>query len=298
MITCGTQVVSGSTGGGGASLPATPADALLDEAAPSTIVVLDADGHGEGLSPALLAPTLLTAALALRRPAGSSALLWECTESASPLASTGSVACSLANAGAATIGHTEPLSPLAGTCVRFTGASTSECVGGAGVYPSTATTTAATMWAWVVIRTMPTGFDAGAVVCRDYALTGGGWSDPYCAAVMLRAGGVVVGMGSFGASPAYDEIASAAGEVAINRLHLVGLTYSAGTLRVWVDGRQVASKSVAAPLAWGSAGSWHLGASGNGDRLDGQILRTGVETAAWTQTQWATLYRQTMGAAS
>lgn len=297
MITCGTQVVAGSSGGG-ASLPATPADALLDAGAPSTLVVLDADGHGEGLPPALLAPTLLTAALALRRPAGASALLWECSEGASPLASTGSVACSLANAGAASIGHTEPLSPLAGTCVRCTGAATSECVGGAGVYPSTATTTAATMWAWVVIRTMPTGFDAGAVMCRDYATTGGGWSDPYCCAVMLRAGGVVAGMGSFGASPAYDEIASSSGEVAINKLHLVGLTYSSGTLRVWVDGRQVATKSVSTPLTWGTDGSWHLGNSGGGNLFDGQILRAGVETSAWSQTQWATFYRQTMGAAS
>ena len=280
-------------GSGGASLPATPAAALLDAGSPSTIVVLDASGVGEGLPPALLAPTLLTAALALRRPAGSSALLWECSEGASPLASTGSVACSLANAGAASIGHTEPLSPLAGTCVRFTGASTSEVVGGAGVYPSTATTTAVTMWALVVIRTMPG--TAGCVIARDYGAT---WVAPYGAFVDILPGGVVRAFAPFGASPAEDTVSSSSGEVAINRLHLVGLTYSSGTLRVWVDGRQVATKSVASPLAWGSAGSWHLGGNGGGNLLDGQILRAGVETSAWSQTQWATLYRQTMGAAS
>lgn len=291
MITCGTQVVAGSSGSG-ASLPATPADALLDAGAPSTLVVLDADGHGEGLPPALLAPTLLTAALALRRPAGSSALLWECSEGASPLASTGSVACSLANAGAASIGHTEPLSPLAGTCVRFTGASTSECTGGAGVYPAGATTTAVTMWAWAVIRTMPG--TAGCILARDY---GASWADPFGCFVDILPGGVVRAFGAFGSSPAYDTVSSGAGEVEINRLHLVGMTYSSGTLRVWVDGRQVATKSVASPLTWGSAGSWHLGANGGGNLLDGQILRAGVETSAWSQTQWATLYRQTMGAA-
>lgn len=296
MITCGTQVVSGSSGGGGgASLPATPAAALLDESAPSTIVVLDADGHGEGLPPALLSPTLLTAALALRRPAGSSALLWECTESTSPLASTGSVSCELANAGAAVIGYTEPLSPLAGTCVRFTGASTSEVVGGAGVYPSTATTTDATMWALVVIRTMPSV--AGCVIARDYGAT---WTAPYGAFVDILPGGVVRAFAPFGASPAEDTVSSAAGEVEINRLHLVGCTYDGTTLRVWVDGRQVATKSVASPLTWGTDGSWHLGGNGGGsaDAFDGQILRAGVETSAWTQAQWATLYRQTMGAAS
>lgn len=293
MITCGTQVVSGSTGGGGASLPATPADALLDAGSPWTIVVLDADGRGEGLPPALLSPTLLTDALALRRPAGSSALLWECTESTSPLASTGSVACSLANAGAATIGHTEPLSPLAGTCVRFTGASTSEVVGGAGVYPSTGTTTAVTLWALVVLRTMPG--TAGCVIARDY---GASWSAPFGAFVDILPNGVVRAFGAFGSTPTYDTISSGAGEVEINRLHLVGATYDGATLRVWVDGRQVASKSVGTPLTWGAAGSWHLGGNGGGNNPDGSILRAGVETSVWSQTQWATLYRQTMGAAS
>ena len=69
-------------------------------------------------------------------------------------------------------------------------------------------------------------------------------------------------------------------------------------LRVWVDGRAVASKSVDTPLAWGAAGSWRLGANGGGNGLDGRVLRAGVETSAWSQTQWATLYRQTVGAAS
>ena len=250
MITCGTQVVSGSSGGGGAPLPATPAAALLDESAPSTIVVLDADGHGEGLPPALLSPTLLTAALALRRPAGSSALLWECTESTSPLASTGSVSCSLANAGAAVIGYTEPLSPLAGTALRCTGASTSEVNGGAGVYPSTATTTAVTLWALVVLRTMPGS--AGCVIARDYGAT---WTAPFGAFVDILPSGVVRAFAPFGSTPTYDTVSSAAGEVEINRPHLVGCTYDGTTLRVWVDGRAVASKGVDTPLTWGAANS-------------------------------------------
>jgi len=37
-------------GGGGGSLPATPASALLDVSNPSTLVGLDADGHGEALT--------------------------------------------------------------------------------------------------------------------------------------------------------------------------------------------------------------------------------------------------------
>lgn len=51
MITCGTQVVSGSTGGG-ASLPATPSAALLDAGAPSTMLGLNSSGVGEALSAA------------------------------------------------------------------------------------------------------------------------------------------------------------------------------------------------------------------------------------------------------
>jgi hypothetical protein len=49
MITCGTQVVAGNSGGG-ATLPATPADALLDAASPSTMLGLNGSGVGEALS--------------------------------------------------------------------------------------------------------------------------------------------------------------------------------------------------------------------------------------------------------
>ena len=289
MITCGTQVVAGSSGGGGStSLPATPADALLDAGSPSTMLGLNASGVGE----ALLASTVLDRLLALRRPAGSSALLWECSEGASPLASTGSVSCSLANAGAAVIGYTEPLSPLAGTALRCTGASTSEVNGGAGVYPSTATTTAVTLWALVVLRTMPGS--AGCAIARDYGAT---WTAPFGAFVDILPSGVVRAFAPFGSTPTYDTVSSAAGEVEINRPHLVGCTHDGTTLRVWVDGRAVASKGVDTPLTWGAAGSWRLGANGGGNGLDGSVVRAGVETSVWTQAQWATLYRQTMGAA-
>lgn len=258
------------------------------DATPSTILGLDATGAPEALS----SSTVLDRLLALRRPAGSSALLWECSEGASPLASTGSVSCSLADAGAAVIGYTEALSPLAGTALRCTGASTSEVNGGAGVYPAGATTTAVTMWALVVIRTMPGS--AGCVIARDYGAT---WTAPFGAFVDILPSGVVRAFAPFGASPTYDTVSSSAGEVEINRLHLIGATYDGSTLRVWVDGRQVASKSVDTPLAWGAAGSWRLGANGGGNGLDGSVLRAGVETSAWSQTTWATRYRQTMGAA-
>ena len=258
------------------------------DATPSTILGLDATGAPE----ALPSSTVLDRLLALRRPAGSSALLWECSEGASPLASTGSVACSLADAGAAVVGYTEPLSPLAGTALRCTGASTSEVVGGAGVYPSTATTTAVTLWALVVLRTMPGS--AGCVIARDY---GASWVAPFGAFVDILPSGVVRAFAPFGSTPTYDTVSSAAGEVEINRLHLVGMTYDGTTLRVWVDGRQVASKSVDTPLAWGAAGSWRLGANGGGNGLDGSVLRAGVETSAWSQTTWATRYRKAVGAA-
>jgi hypothetical protein len=258
------------------------------DATPSTMLGLDADGAPE----ALPSSTVLDRLLALRRPAGSSALLWECSEGASPLASTGSVSCSLADAGAAQIGYTEALSPLAGTALRCTGASTSEVNGGSGVYPSTATITAVTMWALVVLRTMPSV--AGCVIARDYGAT---WTSPYGAFIDILPGGVVRGFGAFGASPAEDTVSSSSGEVEINRAHLVGLTYDGSTLRLWVDGRQVASKSVASPLAWGAAGSWHIGANGGGNLLDGSILRAGVETSVWSQTTWATRYRKAVGAA-
>jgi len=258
------------------------------DATPSTILGLDADGAPE----ALPSSTVLDRLLALRRPAGSSALLWECSEGASPLASTGSVSCSLADAGAAQIGYTEALSPLAGTSLRCTGASTSEVVGGAGVYPSTGTTTAVTLWALVVLRSMPG--TAGCVIARDYGAT---WSAPFGAFVDLLPGGVVRAFAPFGSTPTYDTVSSAAGEVEINRLHLVGATYDGTTLRVWVDGRQVASKSVGTPLTWGAAGSWHLGGNGGGNNLDGSILRAGVENSAWSQTTWASTLRKAVGAA-
>lgn len=262
------------------------------DATPSTVLGLDANGAPEALS----SSTVLDRLLALRRPAGSSALLWECSEGASPLASTGSVSCSLADAGAAVIGYTEPFSPLLGTALRCTGASTSEVIGGAGVIPSTATVTAVTLWALVVIRAMPSV--AGCIIGRDYGTTGGAWSDPYGTLLDILPGGVVRALAPFGASPVADALSSGTGEVEINRLHLVGFTYSGTTLRVWVDGRQVATKSVTSPLTWGTDGSWHLGGNGGGsaNTLDGQILRAGVETSVWSQTTWATRYRQMVGA--
>ena len=283
-------------GGVGTPLPAAPAAVLADAGAPQSLVVLDDEGEGTALPIADVAGTMLELNLARRRPAGSSALLWECDESSSPLASTGSVACSLADAGAAVIGYTEPLSPLTSTALRCAGASTSEVIGGAGVIPSTATVTAVTLWALVVIRAMPSV--AGCIIGRDYGTTGGAWSDPYGTLLDILPGGAVRALAPFGASPVADALSSGTGEVEINRLHLVGFTYSGTTLRVWVDGRQVATKSVASPLTWGTDGSWHLGGNGGGNGLDGSVLRAGVETSAWSQTTWATLYRQTMGAAS
>jgi hypothetical protein len=279
--------------GGGASLPATPAAALLDAGAPSTIVVLDASGVGEGLPPALLAPTLLTAALALRRPAGSSALLWECSEGASPLASTGSVSCSLANAGAAVFDFVDPVSTLDGGAVHFTGGATSEVTGGAGVYPGSATTTAVTMWAVINIHTMPAV--AGCVIARDYGAT---WVAPFGAFVDILPSGVVRAFAPFGGGPTDDTVSSASGVVEINRQHLVGMSYNGTNLRVWVDGVRVANKAVASPLTWGSAGTWHLGANGGGNLFNGVVIRAGVETVAWDRADWALAYRRLVGTTS
>lgn len=243
------------------------------------------------------AASLVAPTLALRRTAASAstALLWECNESASPLASTGSVACNLANAGAAVVNFIDPLSTLDGGALHSSGATGSDVVGGAGVYPGSATTTAVTMWALINIHTMPTGFTAGMTVCRDYAVTGGPWVPPYGTAVMIRASGTVTGAGVFGGSPTYDEVSSAAGVVEINRQHLVGMTYDGANLRVWVDGVRVANKAVASPLTWGAAGSWHLAGSGNGDLLNGVVMRAGVENAVWTRADWALAYRRLTG---
>ena len=243
------------------------------------------------------AASLVAPTLALRRTAASAstALLWECNESASPLASTGSVACNLANAGAAVFNFVDPLSTLDGGALHSSGATGSDVVGGAGVYPGSATTTAVTMWALINIHTMPTGFTAGAVICRDYETTGAPWNPPYATAVMIRASGVVTGLGAFGAVPTYDEVSSAAGVVEINRQHLVGLTYDGSNLRVWVDGVRVANKAVASPLTWGAAGSWHLAGSGNSDLLNGVVIRAGVENAVWTRADWALAYRRLTG---
>ena len=288
--------INGNTVGGGA-LPTTPAAALLDAAHPNELVNLGAGGVGSSVTVDVLAGALVAPNLALRRqPAvASTAMLWECNETASPLASTGSVACSLANAGAAVFNFTDPVSTLDGGALHSSGAANSDVVGGAGVYPGSATTTAVTMWALINIHTMPTGLAAGMTVCRDYAVTGGPWAPPYGTAVMIRASGTVTGAGVFGAVPTYDEVSSAAGAVEINRQHLVGMTYDGANLRVWVDGVRVANKAVASPLTWGALGSWHLAGSGNGDLHNGVVIRAGVENAVWSREDWALAYRRLTG---
>lgn len=282
---------------GGVALPTTPAAALLDAAHPNEIVNLGAGGVGSSVTVDVLAGALVPPNLALRRqPAvASTAMLWECNEAASPLASTGSVACNLVDQGAATFNFTDPLPSLDGTCVHFTGAATSEVRSAAGIYPDAATSTLITMWAVINIHTMPTGFAAGAILCRDYRAPGDPWADPYCTAIFVRASGVLAGTGAFGAGPTYDDIASSAGVVVVNKQHLVGLSYDGTNLRIWVDGVRVGNKAVGSPLTWGSAGTWHLGSSGNNDLFNGVVIRAGVEKAAWGRADWALAYRRLVG---
>lgn len=298
MITCGSQVIEGSwSGGGGTTLPAVPSAVLLDAAHPNEIVGLDGVGAGTSVTVASLAQTILGPTLALRRTAAtaSTAMLWECNGLASPLTSTGSVACNLADAGAAAFNYTDAQSTLNGGAVNFTAAAGSEVVGGAGVYPDAATTTSCTMWAIVDIHVMPTGFSAGAIICRDYAVTGGPWANPYGTGILIRASGVVAAIGAFGGPPTYDEVASATGVVVAGKQHLVGITYDGTTLRVWADGVSVASKAVASPLTWGATGSWHLGNSGGSDLFGGTVIRAGVETTVWARADWALAYRRLTG---
>jgi len=291
--------INGSTGGG-ASLPATPAAALLDAAHPNELVYLGGAGAGASVTLADITPALIGQSLAARRTAatGTTALLWECTEAASPLASTGSVACNLVNQGAATLSFTDPLPSLDSTCVHFSGAATSEVRSAAGIYPDAATSTLITMWAVVNIHTMPTGFSAGSILCRDYRAPGAPWADPYCTAIFVRASGVIAGTGAFGGGPTYDEIASSAGVVVVNKQHLVGLSYDGTNLRIWVDGVRVGNKAVGTPLTWGSAGTWHLGSNGNNDLFNGVVIRSGVEKAAWDRADWALAYRRLVGTTS
>jgi hypothetical protein len=286
----GAEVVTG-----GASLPATPAAALLDAAHPDEIVVLGVAGAGTSITKSDLAQLLVAPTLALRRKAAvaSTALLWECNEAASPLASTGSVACSLANAGAAVFNFIDPVSTLDGGAAHFTGGATSEVSGGAGVYPSGSTTTSVTMWAVINIHTMPAV--AGCVIARDYGAT---WVSPFGAFVDILPSGVVRAFAPFGGGPTEDTVSSSAGAVVINRQHLVGMTYDGSRLRVWVDGVLVANKAVASPLAWGAVGPWHLGANGGGNLFSGVVIRAGVETTVWTRADWALAYRRLVGTTS
>jgi len=292
--------INGNMVGGGASLPTTPAAALLDAAHPNELVTLGGGGVGATAPLSVIAEALVAPELALRRyPAGvSTALLWECNEAASPLASTGSVACNLANAGAAVFDFVDPQSSLDGGAIHFTGGATSEVQSAAGIYPNAATTTSVTMWAVINIHTMPTGFSAGSILCRDYRAPGSAWADPYCTALFVRASGVLAGTGAFGGGPTYDEIASSAGVVVVNKQHLVGLSYDGTNLRIWVDGVRVGNKAVASPLTWGSAGTWHLGSSGNNDLFNGVVIRSGVETVAWDRADWALAYRRLVGTTS
>ncbi len=294
MITCGSQVIEGSYngGGGGTTLPALPSAVLLDAAHPNEIVGLDVAGAGTSVTAASLAQTLLGPTLALRRTAAtaSAAMLWECDEIASPLVSTGSVACNLADAGAAAFNFTDAQSTLNGGAVHFSTLPGSEVVGGAGVYPDAATTTSITMWAVIDIHAMPT--IAGCVIARDY---GAAWVAPFGAFVDILPGGIVRAFAPFGGGPTNDTVSSAAGVVQINTQHLVGMTYNGSQLRVWVDGVSVAIKSVATPLTWGATGGWHLGGNGGGNLLDGTVMRAGVETTVWTRADWALAYRRLTG---
>lgn len=294
--------INGSqVGGGSASLPASPAQALLDAANPFELVVLGAGGVGGSSPVGDIAAPLVAPTLALRRTAAAATtgLLWECTETVSPLASTGSVACNLADDGAATFNYMPPASTLDGGALRCTGSLTSEVLGGAGVYPAGPTTTAVTLWVIFTANSFPSG--GSSLIFRDYRAVGSPWADPYGTGVMLRSGGQLVVAGAFGPSPAYVEVTSTLGTLVTNRQYLAGMTYDGTLLRMWLDGVQINQTTPAAPLTWGAAGSWHLGGSGGngggegGNPLDGAIMRAGVENTVWSQTDWARAYRRLNG---
>ena len=278
MITCGTQVVAGGTGGGGS---VTIAD--ITDAGESGADLLAADTDAEAR-----AAIGAAADIAARRLAATSdtRLLYECNGSSGVLANTGS----LGSAGDLTAGGSCVRNALSarstiGRGIRGNGSASGGAVGGVALVP-TGAEQAFTACVTFVAVTWPGGsvplFEMDAAVS---------WSSPYLAfRLSLNPGGVVQAEVSLpaGAHPSPYAGGYGAGQ------HQAVATYNGSHFRLNVDGALVASSSASGDIQWGS-GPWGIAAQGNGGGFDGYVTRAQVDAVAWNADRVAEEWLRTIG---
>lgn len=280
--------INGTTPGGGASLPTTPAGALLDASRPNQIVTLDGSGAGTGTTVASLGSSLVSSRRAALPDFG---LLWECNESSGDFINTGSVGTS---ANLTTVGSgcsRSQLGPITlGRGARFDGSADGYAKGAAGATPGTGSDTSLTVFAVAVI-----GSDPGSrkdILSRSYELPE--LPPPYVA-VTLTVISATSWLAKFGISGSYQEIYSDI-PYQIGKQHVFGATYDGTHVKLWLDGVLAKTSSLPGAVSWGTGtGLWWLGSNPGGASTNSLICRAGAANVVWGTQEWGEFVEKTNG---
>ncbi len=211
------------------------------------------------------------------------------TETSSTYANSGAAGGTWSDGG----GTTRGIAPLLTGGVLCSDGATAYLEGSSSVAPASLT-----LWAWV--RRLGANGAAGAQLIlgrsRNASPT---WSDPYWSVGLLlqSSGAPRATVSASGAGTNVELNAGAAYAITAEADHLVGMTYDGTTLRLWLDGAQIASSTPSLVIGYGASVPWRIGViwSGSGDRLNGRVHAAGicdtVRAAAW----WQEMHRRGRG---
>ncbi len=168
--------------------------------------------------------------------------------------------------------------------------------------------TSLTLWAWVRNQSFASGENA--FIAKPHSNSASpSWAEPYWS---VRLGinatgnliGTVIRTGAVAWASRQEITASRALSSQASTWwndHLVGLTYTTGTgvLKLWIDGEEIATSTVAGSIAYGTAAvtPWVSGYvwSGGGDRPNAIIHALGICDTPRPASWWHEMYRRARG---
>jgi len=272
-----------ASGGGGASIPAAPADVLLDVGNPSTLTGLDSGGIGTSYTPAA-AYTLL--GLDAFEPAGTPAplLWWKCDE-------TNVAATTLANSGSAGTANLTLTSATAAAAGPWGDPGLQ--IGTSGYARAPVNVAQPTASITVALWFRQSALGNARLIVRPY---GASWASPYTAVdIFIGSGGLLAGGIAGGGA---EQRANSAGPIArAGEWHHAALTYDGTTLRLYQDGVQVATASYSGTIDYGAAPTataWCVGGNNlvTSEQMAGELADVRIYNVTQSASWVARVYKR------